>query len=289
MLATVADIRTATTSVEVLSGEWPRPVEHVWSDPRPVVTMLFRAPGYDIKGRYADSGSPRGLDPIGQIFFVPPNAELYGWGSGGEIRAIRCLFDPDFYERTLDGTDPPTAAALRRCLDIRNSLLPSLLTRLLQEALAPGFASAALADALASTVLIEIARHALRSGVAPGPKRTGLSRREMSLIEDYVAGLDTGAPSVAALAALCGLSERHFCRLFHAATGQSVGRYLSDIQIARAKRLLLDTDLSLKEIAYRLGFANQANFSMAFKAKMHQPPGAYRREREVVGRFLGGR
>jgi AraC family transcriptional regulator len=277
MLTTVAEIKTATTCVEVLSGAWPQPVEYIWTDPRPVVTMLFRPPGYETKGRYSDAGPSRSLDRIGQIFFVPPNAELYGWGTGGEIRAVRCLFAPDFYARTLEGGDALTAAQLRRCLDIRETLLPSLLARLHEEALAPGFLSGALAEALGCAMLIEIARHALCRPQDVRPQKNGLSRRQLRTVEDYVESLDVGAPSVSALAALCGLSERHFCRLFHEETGGSVGRYLRDVQIRRAERLLLDTDLSLKEIAFRLGFANQANFSAAFRSRTQRPPGAFRK------------
>jgi AraC family transcriptional regulator len=285
MLNTVASIKTPTSTVEVLRGDWPRPIELTWHDPHAVVTLLFRPADYEIEGRYQDGGAARRLDRIGKVFFVPPNAELYGWGSGGEIKAVRCLFEPGFYERTVGSTAGLTVAQLRRSLDLGGTLLPTLLTRLMEEALSPGLASVALAESLSTALLIECGR--LVSGDRDDhPRKAGLTPRQHRIIDDYVASLEYEAPSVSALAALCGLSERYFCQLFRDAMGQSAGKYLKAVQIGRAQNYLLNTDLPLKEIAFRLGFANAANFSAAFRAVFHLPPLAFKRQYDGSGRFL---
>ena len=277
MLTTVAEVGTPTTTVEVLKGEWPRPIEHIWVDPRTVVTMLFRPSDYEIEARYGDCGPGHALDKIGQVFMIPSNAELHGWGSGGEIKAARCVFAPGFLERTFDTGFDLTAAQLRNCLDVRSPLVSSLLRRLMEEALSPGFAATAMVEALGNALLIECTRFVTACKDADHHKKIGLTPRQRRLIDHYIESHDCGAPSVSALASLCGLSERYFCRLFREETGQSVGRYLKSMQIDRAKRYLLDTDLPLKEISFRLGFANAANFSAAFRAAMDLPPIAFRR------------
>ena len=285
MLNTVASIKTPTSTVEVLRADWPRPIELTWHDPHAVVTLLFRPADYEIEGRYQDGGMARRLDRIGKVFFVPPNAELYGWGTGGEIKAVRCLFEPGFYERTVGSQSTLTAAQLRRTLDLGGTLLPTLLTRLMEEALSPGLASVALAEALGTAVLIECGRLVSDDRNAH-PRKAGLTPRQHRIIEDYVASLEYEAPSVSALAALCGLSERYFCQLFRDEMGQSAGKYLKAVQIGRAQNYLLNTDLPLKEIAFRLGFANAANFSAAFRAVFHLPPLAFKRQYDGTGRFL---
>jgi len=285
MLNTVASIKTPTSTVEVLRADWPRPIELTWHDPHAVVTLLFRPADYEIEGRYQDGGMARRLDRIGKVFFVPPNAELYGWGTGGEIKAVRCLFEPGFYERTVGSQSKLTAAQLRRTLDLGGTLLPTLLTRLMEEALSPGLASVALAEALGTAVLIECGRLVSDDRNAH-PRKAGLTPRQHRIIEDYVASLEYEAPSVSALAALCGLSERYFCQLFRDEMGQSAGKYLKAVQIGRAQNYLLNTDLPLKEIAFRLGFANAANFSAAFRAVFHLPPLAFKRQYDGTGRFL---
>ena len=126
----------------------------------------------------------------------------------------------------------------------------------------------------------------LKGQDAERPRRAGLTQRQHRIIEDYIASLEYEAPSVSALAALCGLSERYFCQLFRDEMGQSAGKYLKAVQIGRAQNYLLNTDLPLKEIAFRLGFANAANFSAAFRAVFHLPPLAFKRQYEGASRFL---
>ncbi len=284
MLSVVAEIKTPTTKVEVLQGSWPRPVELTWKDPQPVVSLLLRSANYEIQGRYMDVGRKQPMDHFGKVFFVPPNSELYGWGSGGEVKVARCIFDPAFYEKTVGGCAKLTTAQLRTSLNIQGSLASMLLTRVMREALSPGFGAAAMAESLGIALLLECISQT-GSPVAPEPAATGgLTRRQIRIIEDYVQQLEdqpeTNPPSVSRLAGLCGLSVRQFCRLFRAQMGQSVGQYLASVRIDRAQSLLIETDLPLKEIAYRLGFSNAGNFSTAFSAATRQPPAAFRRQHQ---------
>jgi AraC family transcriptional regulator len=73
-----------------------------------------------------------------------------------------------------------------------------------------------------------------------------------------------------------GLSERYFSKLFREHTGQSIGQYLKAVQISKAQSYLLQTDLPLKEIAYRLGFSRPSHFSDAFRASTGETPGRFR-------------
>ena len=285
MLTTIAEIATPSTKVEVLEGDWPQPVEHTWRDPRPVVTLLMRPSWYWVEGCYRDIGPD--FSHIGEVFFIPPDSELIGRGRGGAVKAARCVFDPAFYERTLGTLPRLTGAQLRRSLDIRGTLMPSLLARLMDEALAPGFAGRALAESLGAALLIEWARQALHIEGQDDATRRGLTVGQRKIVSDYLAGLDCAQPSVSTLAALCGLSERQFCKRFREEMGCTAGRYLAGAQMRRAQALLLDSDLPLKEIAYRLGFANPANFSAAFRAATREPPGAFRRQHRRPSGFVG--
>ncbi len=284
MLNMVAEIKTPTTKVEVLQGSWPRPVELTWKDPKPVVSLLLRSSNYKIQGRYMDVGRKQPLDHFGKVFFVPPNSELYGWGSGGDVKVARCIFDPAFYEKTVGDRASLTTSQLRNSLNIQGALASMLLMRVMREALSPGFGAAAMAESLGIALLLECVSQTGNCGVAEQPAAGGLTRRQVHIIEDYIQQLEdqpeTNPPSVSRLAGLCGLSVRQFCRLFRAQMGQSVGQYLAAVRIDRAQSLLVDTDLPLKEIAYRLGFSNAGNFSTAFSAATRQPPAAFRRQHQ---------
>ena len=84
--------------------------------------------------------------------------------------------------------------------------------------------------------------------------------RAMQLIEtNYMRHLDADD-----LAEAAGMSASHFNRLFRTWTGHSPMEYLRRHRVARARELLADVDLSIKEIARRVGFDDAFHFSKVF-------------------------
>lgn len=81
---------------------------------------------------------------------------------------------------------------------------------------------------------------------------------------------------VSALAALANLSRAHFSVLFRQQTGCSPRGYLRLLRIHRACELLRGSTLSIKEIAFRLGYQDPFHFSRQFKAFQGLSPTAYR-------------
>jgi len=69
-----------------------------------------------------------------------------------------------------------------------------------------------------------------------------------------------------------GVSYSNFRKLFKEHTGLSPAVYQQDLRLQRAKELLTTTDMSIKEIAYRLNFESPDYFSAKFKAKTGQRP-----------------
>ena len=65
-------------------------------------------------------------------------------------------------------------------------------------------------------------------------------------------------------------------RLFKQTTGISPHQFILQLKIERAKQLINKTQLSLTEIAYELGFTDQAHFSNAFKKIIGVAPRQYR-------------
>lgn len=66
-------------------------------------------------------------------------------------------------------------------------------------------------------------------------------------------------------------------RIFKAATGKTIMEYYTSLKIQKAKQLLRENDLSIKEIAERLSF-NEANyFTKTFKRMTGLTPTAYKR------------
>jgi AraC-like DNA-binding protein len=84
------------------------------------------------------------------------------------------------------------------------------------------------------------------------------------------------------LAATAGLSRATLARRFTSVTGQSPMAYLAWWRMAVAARLLRDTDLSLPEIARRVGYGSPYAFAHAFKRHFGLAPGRYRTADQTV-------
>ena len=59
---------------------------------------------------------------------------------------------------------------------------------------------------------------------------------------------------------------------------QSFTQLLEEIRKQLAEQYLANSQMSLNEITYMLGFANQANFTRAFKRWYGIPPSSYRQQ-----------
>lgn len=78
------------------------------------------------------------------------------------------------------------------------------------------------------------------------------------------------------LADLVYKSESQTIRAFKKAYGVTPCNYLTNIRITTAQRLLTETNLSVKEVAFRVGFPDEHYFSHMFKRKTGQSPTDYR-------------
>jgi AraC-like DNA-binding protein len=87
--------------------------------------------------------------------------------------------------------------------------------------------------------------------------------------------------SVESLAKKTGVSREHMSRIFNAELGISPSEYIIKKKIFRAGQLLAESDMSCKEIAFSLGYGNQANFSRAFTKIMKISPQKYRKHKNL--------
>lgn len=82
-------------------------------------------------------------------------------------------------------------------------------------------------------------------------------------------GLDT-------LAALVNLDKSYMIRLFKASFGVSPIEYLIDLRLNHARTLLVNTDMTVGEIAAECGYNSSSFFVSSFGKKFGCTPGAYR-------------
>jgi AraC-like DNA-binding protein len=79
------------------------------------------------------------------------------------------------------------------------------------------------------------------------------------------------------IATAVSVSEPHLARLFRAATGKTVLQRLTDMRIVQAKALLLESTLSVTQIAGEVGLSSFSHFTRIFKRAVGVAPSDYRR------------
>lgn len=85
-----------------------------------------------------------------------------------------------------------------------------------------------------------------------------------------------GLPTVQYCAEKVCLSTNYFGDLIKKETGKSAQKYIQLVTMARAKELLTDTDKTIGEIAYELGFNYPHHLSRIFRKVTGMTPNEYR-------------
>jgi AraC-like DNA-binding protein len=96
-------------------------------------------------------------------------------------------------------------------------------------------------------------------------------RARDAMDRDFSRALD-----VPALARTAHVSPAHFSRQFRATFGETPHRYLQRRRVERAMELLRNTDTSVTEICFAVGFNSLGTFSRTFREIVGESPSHYR-------------
>jgi AraC-like DNA-binding protein len=81
--------------------------------------------------------------------------------------------------------------------------------------------------------------------------------------------------SLEEVAKIANMNPTAFSRLFKRVNGKPFSRYLSEIRIGYACKLLLEQKANISEVCYEVGFNNISNFNRQFKIIMACNPSEY--------------
>ena len=79
-----------------------------------------------------------------------------------------------------------------------------------------------------------------------------------------------------AIAKACELDGPYLCRLFARFHDESPYQYLTRLRMQHASKILLESHVSVREVAMALGFKDAFHFSRVFKSVHHVPPSRFR-------------
>ncbi|WP_342642862.1 GlxA family transcriptional regulator [Rhodoligotrophos ferricapiens] len=129
-----------------------------------------------------------------------------------------------------------------------------------------------LAAEVAETILHSPVRHQNEHQRMSLPARIGARHPKLvSIIEQMEQNLeDPLSPSI--LARQAGLSTRQLERLFRRYLDRSPKRYYLELRLRKARSLLLQTDMSVINVALACGFSSPSHFSKCYRAFFGRTP-----------------
>ncbi|MBQ7384349.1 MAG: helix-turn-helix domain-containing protein, partial [Clostridia bacterium] len=105
-----------------------------------------------------------------------------------------------------------------------------------------------------------------------GGVKQGYVRQTINYInENYASNI-----KIEEIAAMLHISRKYLCRIFVEYRGISPKEYLILRRVEEAARLLLETDLGIREIAHLVGYGDYTQLSSIFKAKKGCSPQRFR-------------
>lgn len=235
------------------------------------------------------SGNTYQLLP-GDILFIGPGSihELPAQPSG-----LRIIFQINWTAiNNIHGIDS-AIARLQPCCLVTESTMPTIYEQVHQFLLeicdlyqeSPILMEASIyARAMEMLTLVSREVDKKRQNVSKSTPSIVHTRESMMELCTYLADHCNEDISLDDAARFTGFSKYYFERLFKEYTNTSFYQYLINCRISRAKQLLVNNHLSVKEISYRCGFSSTAAFSKSFRQATGSSPSQFRK---MYGRDVG--
>ncbi len=207
---------------------------------------------------------------------------LYPAGQGQSVRwhqetnFLDLYLEPAFFKAAVSELGRTTDAELVPQLKLSDPLIDQMGLVLLAELESDGLGSCLYAESIATALAVHLLRRYSVRGQLIREYTGGLPKYKLQQVIDYInQHLDQNL-TLQAIATTVQLSPYHFSRLFKQSTGLAPHQYVIQCRVERAKQLLVQGELTIAEVAYRVGFANQSHLNRHFKRLLGVTPKAVR-------------
>ncbi|HEX4376795.1 MAG TPA: helix-turn-helix transcriptional regulator [Steroidobacteraceae bacterium] len=253
--------------IEVRRFSWSRPIESVWETGKGCYLFNMSLSNHEptTTWTHVETGLRQQMTGRKRLTFVPPGQKIASSFGAGNSRSVCCMLDAKLVEAFL--TEAPrwnwSQSLLDDCANVGGTEIEWLLRRMYREVRQPDFATPEVLGTLARQVGIEVVRRFKLRQSESGQRTRGLASWRMRLIRERLAS-GKPLPDLEELAALCNVTVRHLTRAFRIETGRTLGRYIDDVMVERA-RALLQARTPVVKVARLLGYSHARAFASAFR------------------------
>jgi AraC family transcriptional regulator len=189
---------------------------------------------------------------------------------------VNLVLDPDLLQQMAIEHGLSANTAIEHRVIFQDPTILHVAQLLKTEVLSGGLAGNLYVESLRNLLAVHLLRNHISGITEPKAEIVYLEGLRLKQLKDYIEDRLAEDLTIATLAALIPMSQFHFARAFKAAVGEPPHRYIMQRRMERAKVLLSVTRLSVAEISYQTGFANQSHFTTQFRKAIGLTPKQFR-------------
>jgi AraC family transcriptional regulator len=216
--------------------------------------------------------------PSGSTLLVPAHTAVQ-WRWTGSSESLHIFLEPGLIARVAAESFEldPTRTEVRPLDGLNDPEFHAAMLAVKTELMTDRAGGALMIESLAHVLSVHLLRRWTGSRRLTDQGKGGLSRQKLNRVVEYIMANLDHTPTLEEMAAVAHLSLYHFARQFKVTTGQPPHQYVIARRVEWARRLLeAKGDESLAQIALRVGFLDQSQFSFHFKKFVGVTPGQFR-------------
>ncbi len=204
----------------------------------------------------------------GDSLFVPAGQPSYWHCPGSETSQteLHIHLQPELVGQVAEASEiNPERITLVNCFGQQDLQLHQVAMLLLAEVQSGGILGRLYVESLTQVLVIHLLRHYSTFTPPITFQNRSLTRAQLQQAIDYIQTHQNRDLSLAELASVINISPTYFASLFKQATGISPHQYVIQQRVERAKVMLSKTNLTIADIALKVGFSSQSHLTQQFK------------------------
>jgi AraC-like DNA-binding protein len=117
----------------------------------------------------------------------------------------------------------------------------------------------------------------IEASYVPRRRTFGIPPRRLARVVEHICNNLDKPLAVSELSKIAGMSQSHFSKLFKLSTGLAPHQFVLQQRIKRSKELLCHDAAKIVDIAFEVGFENQAHFTTVFGNFVGMTPRQFQR------------
>jgi AraC family transcriptional regulator len=267
-------------AVGLNTWDWPRDASYRSTNGRDCLFFSLSPMGANSKFLVGAEQEAKAPVQMGDLSFWPHSSYGFQRPAGAETRGVICTYDRSWFREFFGVSQYVDRISIQDFLDLRSPDLRAAMSKLAKELVDPGPASKTLVEGLSLTVAVELGRHLRQLNAEAYRPRRLLSQSQIECVTQYLESFSGYIPDIDELAEACGLSNSYFRVLFKETTNQTPLDYARSVWAEKAKALLRDPDLSIKQIWAQFDFTGPSTFAVAFRRATGETATSYRRRHQ---------